>query len=241
MNFTTKALVAAIALAGASSAHATLQLSSSGNGSIVLAVWDDVRQVSYVRDLGINYNDFLPAVQALRTFATDDLFTQTFGESVQGNIRWGVAGGERSGQANLAITRRVGEGPVATNNNALNAIGANMDTVMNSANVNLAAGFTSYATDSTLFNIGRSVNSGRFLGGAAFAGTWFGGIGEHLAFHNYRGHATSNTLAGTTQTYNALFTLTADGTLHYVPVPAAVWLLGSALVGMAGVARRRAA
>ena len=50
--------------------------------------------------------------------------------------------------------------------------------------------------------------------------------------------------AGTFQA--ASFTLAANGQLSYIvppaiPVPAAVWLLGSALVGLVGVARRRSA
>ncbi len=35
--------------------------------------------------------------------------------------------------------------------------------------------------------------------------------------------------------------LQLTGTVHVIPVPAAVWLLGSALTAMAGIARRKAA
>jgi len=43
------------------------------------------------------------------------------------------------------------------------------------------------------------------------------------------------------QTQTQFWTLTEDGQLAFVPLPAGVWLLGSALLGLAGVARRRAA
>jgi|GEM_PF-6887565 len=46
-------------------------------------------------------------------------------------------------------------------------------------------------------------------------------------------------------TYDGVFTLTSDGNLSYttnlapVPIPGAVWLLGSGLVGLAGIRRRK--
>lgn len=247
ISFTTRALAAAIALAAGSAQATTLQTTASGNSSMLLAVWDNVRDVSYVRDLGINYLDFLPPEASvrpgpsLRVFATTALFASTFAGSQAANINWGVAGGERVGVANLAITRRIGETPTPTNTSALASIGGNIDNVVNDANLNVTpAGFVSFATDAATMATPRAVNDGDLLGAAVFAGVWFGGIGEYLAFHNYRGSTLGNFQAGTTQTYNALFHLAADGTLSYVPVPAAVWLLGSALVGMAGVARRRA-
>lgn len=41
--------------------------------------------------------------------------------------------------------------------------------------------------------------------------------------------------------FNAAFDLTSAGLISAVPVPAAVWLFGSGLLGLAGVARRRKA
>jgi len=41
--------------------------------------------------------------------------------------------------------------------------------------------------------------------------------------------------------FNAAFDLTAPGLVSAVPVPAAVWLFGSGLLGLVGVARRRKA
>ena len=41
--------------------------------------------------------------------------------------------------------------------------------------------------------------------------------------------------------FNAAFNLTAPGLVSAVPVPAAVWLFGSGLLGLVGVARRRKA
>lgn len=44
----------------------------------------------------------------------------------------------------------------------------------------------------------------------------------------------------TANTELASWNLASDGTLSYVPLPAGVWLLGAALVGLLGAARRRA-
>ena len=41
--------------------------------------------------------------------------------------------------------------------------------------------------------------------------------------------------------FNAAFNLSAPGLVSEVPVPAAVWLFGSGLIGLAGIARRRKA
>ena len=41
--------------------------------------------------------------------------------------------------------------------------------------------------------------------------------------------------------FNAAFNLTAPGLVNPIPVPAAVWLFGSGLLGLVGVARRRKA
>ena len=41
--------------------------------------------------------------------------------------------------------------------------------------------------------------------------------------------------------FNAAFDLTAAGLINPIPVPAAVWLFGSGLLGLVGVARRRKA
>jgi hypothetical protein len=248
MTFTTKALAAAVAFAASSSAFAfDTELANSGNSSMVLAVWDDVAQTSYVRDLGINYNDFLPSSPAApQVFATDSIFANAFAGSTAANIRWAVVGGETSGPANMAITQA--NAPTATNNSALNIAGASMDTVLNLGNLGngvAESSATSYRTDASSFNTGASANSGRILFGAAFAGVFAGTIGDTLSFVNFRS-AQSPIFPGTTQTYADTFTLSANGTLSYgqvannpVPVPAAVWLLGSALAGVAGVARRR--
>lgn len=58
MKFQLKALAAALVLAAALPAHAITDTALSGNGSLVLAVYDTGRNISALFDLGKNYSDF---------------------------------------------------------------------------------------------------------------------------------------------------------------------------------------
>jgi hypothetical protein len=83
-----------------------------------------------------------------------------------------------------------------------------------------------------------------------------GSVGSALSFYNVLANSTTavggNGMAAhttTTTAYNGFWFLTSGGQLTYniassaapVPVPAAVWLLGSGLLGLIGVGRRRSA
>ena len=65
MKFALKLIAASLALAAAGQASATIADQTNpgtvGGPEMFLAVWDSAAQKSYVRDLGIHFNDFLPA------------------------------------------------------------------------------------------------------------------------------------------------------------------------------------
>lgn len=65
MKFTLKLIAASLALAAAGQASAAIldfgTAGNTGGGEMFLAVWDQAGEKSYVRDLGIRFNDFLPA------------------------------------------------------------------------------------------------------------------------------------------------------------------------------------
>ena len=73
-------------------------------------------------------------------------------------------------------------------------------------------------------------------------------VGSSVSFYNVAAVAGSRT-AVTNTAYAGFWDLSANGVLTYnvpygtapVPLPAAIWLLGSGLLGMAGIARRRSA
>jgi len=92
------------------------------------------------------------------------------------------------------------------------------------------------------------------ISGVSFYNTWLGNLGALGGNHSFTGATTADyywvtngELSGLDNTFTKLgtFTLSANNILSYqgvseVPVPAAVWLFGSALLGMLGFTRRGA-
>jgi len=255
MNFTTKALAAAVALAASATASAAqLQPASTGNGSFALYVWNQTTQTSYIRnldnaltELGF-FSDFEPTdtkAQGGFSIAADDTLTNflasiaTQGSTVFEDTRWGIIGGESSGVSNMAITLS-GTLNAATNNTAINnALGTTNSLGNNTTSISRLSNADSYTTSASEFGSAFSANSGRAAGSAFRASFSATKIGELATMYLYTGAA--GVATGTRVAYSFPFRLETDGTLNYVPVPAAVWLLGSALAGVAGVARRRTA
>ncbi len=66
MKFALKLIAASLALAAANQAGAAIAdwttPGSSGSAEMFLAVWDSTAQTSYIRDLGVRMNDFMPAL-----------------------------------------------------------------------------------------------------------------------------------------------------------------------------------
>ena len=97
------------------------------------------------------------------------------------------------------------------------------------------------------------------LNAPSSSGTWGNGqvsgaaVGTAVSFYNIIGNVFTSAADGlashaaATTTYNGFWYLGTDGSLSYniasaspVPLPAAVWLFGSGLLGLFGVGRRRA-
>lgn len=131
--------------------------------------------------------------------------------------------------------------------------------VVSSFNSNVSSEIASWTTASNTATIADttgtatySVQSGTLGDGDILAGQNFGGsIGSALNFYN----VTTSSTRGAPDTISAYSNGTGDGfwflsstgELSYdiptsaVPLPAAVWLLGSGLLGLAGIGRRRSA
>lgn len=73
MKFQLKALAAAMVLAAAVPAHAAVDLGTTGNGSLTIAVFDKVANVSAVFDLGKSYSDFSVIGTSFADSNVDDL------------------------------------------------------------------------------------------------------------------------------------------------------------------------
>jgi PEP-CTERM motif len=91
MKFQLKALAAALALVAAVPAQAALDATQTGNGSLILTVFDSANNISALFDLGFNYSDFslagssFPASNALTANYTWDLTANGLNNGKQGD------------------------------------------------------------------------------------------------------------------------------------------------------------
>jgi hypothetical protein len=135
-------------------AHALTVPGSSG--SLFLAVWDSQGGPSYVRDLGLTLNEFLPNSAVIQpadggpgtgdktpasglhlVFATDPLFASTFASSSLPNLRWNVTAGDftatgtgASNPQRLLTTQQVGVNITTANNASENNALTKMNTLV---------------------------------------------------------------------------------------------------------------
>lgn len=269
MKWKLKALAAAIAVAVSAPASAAITTSSSGNGNLFLSVWDTVSETSYTRDLGVSMNDFITgnlpggglgttAAGYSLSFAADGTLTSWL-SSVSANaagLIWNVGAMDGQGQNRYLTTAASMSGMV---NQQLNALNDGADVFI--ANTN-GLGTHSSLTDGSNTASKSLDGDPAFAGGAAWGSNWGGNAvgftsGALIGASNFFWALAANggsTVASAfiNQFGNAngfsTWTLASNGTLAFnspnavpseVPLPAAVWLLGSGLLGLVGVARRR--
>lgn len=256
MQFSFKAAVAAaVALAlGSTSALAVEgNGATNGNSSLIVNVYDDALGISIVKDLGLNYLDFLEAA-----VTPDAGYSTTFSVDLSvfngnlSNVKWSVYAADAQGNytnTEMLTTAALDLGAVpGANSNMVGSIGSSgMQSVFNQWNASCGS-------------------SAETCTGTGFSSTYFGAYGEDynngltvpasgaldtaLGFYSLR---RSGTLAGdpliSTQYANAgslaQWLLGSDGTLTYsvapVPLPAALWLLLSGLAGVGVIGRRKSA
>lgn len=251
MKFQLKSIAAAAALAlFAGHAAAAIQPINNASGSeLVFYVFDEVTKTSYVQDLGVAFNSFLPG-----TAASTSPFSATLGNtawnsyvsSVGGdtsNSYWGVAAVIRptvaGGSYGLISTVRDGETAVGQNRGA--------------AATGISTFFGNMVTSANAFTGGTTADNVSYFSNATTSENWASAMR-----HNFGGKTfLTDNLIGTSAafTYVDITTATAgitdysgtwsfDGSnLTYavaaVPEPEtyAMMLAGLMLVG--GIARRR--
>lgn len=86
MKFQLKAIAAAVVLAAAVPAHAAVDIGTTGNSSMSLAVFDRAANVSAVFDLGKSYSDF--SVMSAASFADSNV------DNVGTNFSWDLTSGD---------------------------------------------------------------------------------------------------------------------------------------------------
>jgi hypothetical protein len=253
MKFTLKVIataLAAVALAGSAQAAST---TNSGNGSLLVYVWDENTQAGYVIDSGLTLSSTLAGGTATLNATGSSLFQSTFSSAdiAAGDVLFSVISGSDNIVNPIAITAsqstpswKPGQTEVAqldgyedASIGNLNAGGAGTETLLTSpvpGNGNYQLG---------LQNVNTATNNGQ-----ATTLTASGATAEL-----YEAVSVPNTQSGRNSTPNLpivteltdTITVLADGEIEIasavspVPLPASAWLFGAGLLGLFGVARRR--
>jgi len=269
MKMKTKALVAAVSLAAAVQANAAINADNAsfpgtgtGAGELFLSVIDRGGSApeSYTLDLGItasafraNPNSFLGT-----TFAADGNLNSLLTNNDGGTIHWNIAAANNADPSNGTdflnygyLTTSLSNLTPANTPQGFTYIGAALQKLGSYVyNVNQAAGNSNVAlNNSTLVNGGDAA----FYDGPNWGNNWDGAshgseaaLAESMSMF-FVGLDPADDTGATSRvdTFSGLWSLASNGSLTFasaaapVPLPPAVWLLGSALVGLVGVGRRR--
>jgi hypothetical protein len=246
MHLNLKSAMAAVALALlASTANAALPAPNSANGSdLILNIWDgNLASQGFTYDTGLSVATWNPAA-AFSVTITNAGVLASFNDTVNGGTTgtvWDVVGARTTGAGagNTFWTTVVdpttlgaAAGDVASSIGAAVTASSTAFLAQNSNQTSqssdafwagqLAAGAGNISAVTELLGPGTQsfarYNQGLSNLVSVYAGTWA------LTWNAAAGSATSATLTWTPSA---------------VPIPAALWLLGSGLLGVAGVGRRR--
>jgi hypothetical protein len=264
----TTASVSAFAVSITPPTTGPVPLPSATTGSgVEVQVWDAATGTSIAEWLGINYADFLPTgTDANETidFGTigGSQFATLFGSATAGAVTFNVSASNSvtTGALSLLTTLAAGGNPASVTNSAVSSAITALNTAIGSrANGANSSPGTPNFTDQCYSGVNPCVGPTAASQGFGFINTagdsYGGGLGQSASgtaggaalkfFEITQANTTSRTGVPVVTNYAGVWSLSATGDLMYtvgssaVPLPAALWLFASGILGLAGVARRR--
>jgi hypothetical protein len=229
----------------------------TGAGELIFSILDPVANQSLALDMNLTANTFRNSNASLiNTFSVTDSLLQSFLSSHSADwsqMRWNLGGLSNSGLGpNAGVLTTNGDGTPATmvsNGNALTSAMGFIDSYAGFNNPNLSPNSA----------VSNSVSASGYAGGlwgSNFGGSFifsneqigFGSSGQMMSFLAL-GTTDVDNLDGPTVLTNfnsgrwvvdpTLGRVSYVGEVSAVPVPAAMWLFGSGLLGLVGISRRR--
>ncbi len=267
MNLKLKTLFVAIAMTTTGAAQAAIFTDGfafgagggqgTGDAELLLSVYDPGRNQSLVLDLNVTANQFRSNATFLSSnFSVTDALLQSFiaGSANQSAMRWNIGGISNMGPGpDLGLLSTHGTAGATIDPIERPATGSAILTGMGNYE-----GYANYNSDLfTVANPNSAISNALVDPSGHMAGIWGPSFGGALTYINEQTGFTGGQLMSfiyadeadtisnepfATTFANGQWEIDATlGKVSYtvVPVPAAVWLLGSGLVGLIGISRRR--